>query len=96
MAFQKPVYTLCRGFSCTASGTSIAEQMHSTNFMGVGRGEVYPLRKCAEQFLMHFHITHFYCIFAMCTYEALWSCLAEVSNVFLVGSKYYQVDRVHI
>lgn len=84
MTFQYQSTHYVEAFSCTEYGTSIAEQKHSTNFMEVGRGEVYLLRKYAEQFLMHFHITHFFlyiCIFifafvylqciAMCTYEAL-------------------------
>lgn len=60
--------------------------------MGVGRGEVYLLRKYAEQFLMHFHITHFFlyiciCIFAMYCNVYLWSSmiLAGVSNVLVVN-----------
>lgn len=64
---------------------STEQKYCSTNFMGVGRGEAYLLRKCAEQFLMHFHITHFYCILITCAYEALRSRLAGVSNVLIVN-----------
>lgn len=44
------VSVCAEAFSCTEYGASIAEQKHSTNCMGVGKGEVYLLRKGTEQF----------------------------------------------
>lgn len=96
MAFQYQSIHYAEAFFCTELCASIAEQKHGTDFMGVGRGEAYLLRKCTEQFLKHFHNTRHYCIFAMCIYEALQSCLTGVSNVLLVGSKYYQADTIYI